>query len=80
MGAEPRRGLGRDGGPDLGVRPSRRHRATDRDRRDPAGGLRPGGRHGDEHVVKLADAVLDAHAATGNDRLLTAAGYAGQLI
>ncbi|TQJ25987.1 uncharacterized protein DUF4243 [Micromonospora sp. A202] len=37
-------------------------------------------RHGDEHVVKLADAVLDAHAATGNDRLLTAAGYAGQLI
>lgn len=37
-------------------------------------------RHGDEHVVKLADAVLDAHAATGDDRLLTAAGYAGQLI
>ncbi|MCG5467767.1 questin oxidase family protein [Micromonospora sp. LAH09] len=37
-------------------------------------------RHGDEHVVKLADAVLDAHAASGDDRLLTAAGYAGQLI
>lgn len=37
-------------------------------------------RHGDEHVVKLADAVLDAHEATGDDRLLTAAGYAGQLI
>ncbi|MFI6267550.1 questin oxidase family protein [Micromonospora zamorensis] len=37
-------------------------------------------RHGDAHVVKLADAVLDAHAATGDDRLLTAAGYAGQLI
>ncbi|MEU7802857.1 questin oxidase family protein [Micromonospora arborensis] len=37
-------------------------------------------RHGDEHVVKLADAVLDAHAATGDDRVLTAAGYAGQLI
>ncbi|MBQ0904308.1 questin oxidase family protein [Micromonospora sp. U21] len=37
-------------------------------------------RHGDEHVVKLADAVLDAHAATGDERLLTAAGYAGQLI
>ncbi|MGI5524774.1 questin oxidase family protein [Micromonospora sp. CA-259024] len=37
-------------------------------------------RHGDEHVVKLADAVLDAHAATGDDRLLSAAGYAGQLI
>ncbi|WP_410810518.1 hypothetical protein [Micromonospora sp. 067-2] len=37
-------------------------------------------RHGDEHVVKLADAVLDAHAASGDDRLLAAAGYAGQLI
>ncbi|MET8229341.1 hypothetical protein ABZS77_01505 [Micromonospora sp. NPDC005298] len=37
-------------------------------------------RHGDEHVVKLADAVLDAHTATGDERLLTAAGYAGQLI
>ncbi|WP_328422216.1 questin oxidase family protein [Micromonospora sp. NBC_00389] len=37
-------------------------------------------RHGDAHVVKLADAVLDAHAATGDGRLLAAAGYAGQLI
>ncbi|SCE86663.1 questin oxidase family protein [Micromonospora mirobrigensis] len=37
-------------------------------------------RHGDEHVVKLADAVLDAHAATGDSRVLAAAGYAGQLI
>ncbi|MEV4117505.1 hypothetical protein [Micromonospora sp. NPDC049645] len=37
-------------------------------------------RHGDEHVVKLADAVLDAHAASGDDRLLTTPGYAGQLI
>ncbi|MEU8329701.1 questin oxidase family protein [Micromonospora sp. NPDC048839] len=37
-------------------------------------------RHGDAHVVKLADAVLDAHAASGDERLLTAAGYAGQLI
>ncbi|WP_201749552.1 hypothetical protein [Micromonospora sicca] len=37
-------------------------------------------RHGDAHVVKLADAVLDAHAATGDDRVLAAAGYAGQLI
>ncbi|KAB1935966.1 questin oxidase family protein [Micromonospora sp. ALFpr18c] len=37
-------------------------------------------RHGDEHVVKLADAVLDAHAASGDERLLAAAGYAGQLI
>ncbi|MBM0276175.1 questin oxidase family protein [Micromonospora tarensis] len=37
-------------------------------------------RHGDEHVVKLADAVLDAHATTADDRLLTAPGYAGQLI
>lgn len=37
-------------------------------------------RHGDAHVVKLADAVLDAHAATGDERVLAAAGYAGQLI
>ncbi|WP_320067231.1 questin oxidase family protein [Micromonospora sp. RTGN7] len=37
-------------------------------------------RHGDAHVVKLADAVLDAHAATGDERILAAAGYAGQLI
>ncbi|MGC4768794.1 questin oxidase family protein [Micromonospora sp. DT44] len=37
-------------------------------------------RHGDEHVVKLADAVLDAHTATGDQRLLDAAGYAVQLI
>jgi uncharacterized phosphosugar-binding protein len=37
-------------------------------------------RHGDEHVVKLADAVLEAHAATGDARVLAAAGYAGQLI
>ncbi|MEK8108762.1 questin oxidase family protein [Micromonospora sp. M12] len=31
VGAELRRGLGRDGGHDLGVRPGGRHRATDRD-------------------------------------------------
>ncbi|MDG4816365.1 questin oxidase family protein [Micromonospora sp. WMMD956] len=37
-------------------------------------------RHGDEHVVKLADAVLDAHATTGDERVLAAAGYAAQLI
>lgn len=37
-------------------------------------------RHGDEHVVKLADAVLDAHAATGDDRVLAAADLAGRLI
>ncbi|MFC8847070.1 MULTISPECIES: questin oxidase family protein [unclassified Micromonospora] len=37
-------------------------------------------RHGDAHVVKLADAVLDAHAATGDERVLAAAGYAAQLI
>ncbi|MGC5017444.1 questin oxidase family protein [Micromonospora sp. DT47] len=37
-------------------------------------------RHGDAHVVKLADAVLDAHAATGDERVLAAAGYAGQLM
>ncbi|MET7965900.1 hypothetical protein [Micromonospora sp. NPDC005305] len=37
-------------------------------------------RHGDAHVVKLADAVLEAHAATGDARVLAAAGYAGQLL
>ncbi|MGC4879499.1 questin oxidase family protein [Micromonospora sp. DT43] len=37
-------------------------------------------RHGDAHVVKLADAVLDAHAASGDKRLLDTAGYAVQLI
>ncbi|WP_433346058.1 questin oxidase family protein [Micromonospora sp. CA-111912] len=37
-------------------------------------------RHGDAHVVKLADAVFDAYAATGDERVLTSAGYAGQLI
>ncbi|MGC4764913.1 questin oxidase family protein [Micromonospora sp. DT46] len=37
-------------------------------------------RHGDAHVVKLADAVLDAHAASGDERVLAAAGYAGHLI
>ncbi|MBM0237343.1 hypothetical protein JNW88_09570 [Micromonospora sp. ATA32] len=31
-------------------------------------------------VVKLADAVVDAHAAAGDERVLAAAGYAGQLI
>ena len=29
-------------------------------------------RHGDEHVVKLADAVLDAYATSADERLLTA--------
>ncbi|MEV5691066.1 hypothetical protein [Micromonospora globbae] len=37
-------------------------------------------RHGDAHVVKLADAVLDAHDATGDRRVLDAAGYAAQMI
>jgi hypothetical protein len=37
-------------------------------------------RHGDAHVVKLADAVLEAHATTGDERVLAAAGYAGHLI
>lgn len=46
----------------------------------PAEAFARAARHGDEHVVKLADAVLDGHAASGDDRLLTAAGYAGQLI
>ena len=37
-------------------------------------------RHGDAHVVKLADAVLDAYATSGDARVLTAAAYAGHLI
>ncbi|WBB65665.1 questin oxidase family protein [Micromonospora sp. WMMD812] len=37
-------------------------------------------RHGDAHVVKLADAVLDVHAATGDERVLDAAGYSVRLI
>ncbi|MEU5669513.1 questin oxidase family protein [Micromonospora sp. NPDC047753] len=37
-------------------------------------------RHGDEHVVKLADAILDAYVTSADERLLTAPGYAGQLI
>lgn len=37
-------------------------------------------RHGDEHVVKLADAILDAYATSADERVLTAPGYAGQLI
>lgn len=37
-------------------------------------------RNGDEHVVKLADAVLDVHAATGDEAPLAAALYAAQLI
>ncbi|WP_327033367.1 questin oxidase family protein [Micromonospora ureilytica] len=37
-------------------------------------------RHGDAHVVKLADAILDAYATSADERLLTAPGYAGQLI
>ncbi|MCX4387534.1 questin oxidase family protein [Micromonospora peucetia] len=47
---------------------------------DPAEVFARAARHGDAHVVKLADAVLDAHAASGDDRVLAAAGYAGQLI
>ncbi|MBY8875580.1 questin oxidase family protein [Micromonospora sp. PLK6-60] len=47
---------------------------------DPAEVFARAARHGDEHVVKLADAVLDSHAATGDARVLAAAGYAGQLI
>ncbi|MFF5172456.1 hypothetical protein ACFY3U_07470 [Micromonospora sp. NPDC000089] len=37
-------------------------------------------RHGDEHVVKLADAVLAAHAATRDERVLAAPDLAGRLI
>ncbi|RKN46424.1 questin oxidase family protein [Micromonospora endolithica] len=47
---------------------------------DPAEVFARAARHGDAHVVKLADAVLDAHAATGDPRVLAAAGYAAQLI
>ncbi|MEU6072443.1 hypothetical protein [Micromonospora sp. NPDC047074] len=47
---------------------------------DPAEVFARAARHGDAHVVKLADAVLDAHATSGDERVLAAAGYAGQLI
>ncbi|MFI7210380.1 hypothetical protein [Micromonospora maritima] len=47
---------------------------------DPAEVFARAARHGDEHVVKLADAVLEAHATTGDERVLAAAGYAGHLI
>ncbi|WP_199729217.1 hypothetical protein [Micromonospora sp. M71_S20] len=47
---------------------------------DPAEVFARAARHGDAHVVKLADAVLEAHAASGDERVLAAAGYAGQLI
>ncbi|MET8906111.1 hypothetical protein [Micromonospora sp. NPDC004551] len=48
--------------------------------REPAEVFARAARHGDAHVVKLADAVLEAHAATGDARVLAAAGYAGHLI
>jgi hypothetical protein len=37
-------------------------------------------RHGDAHVVKLADAVVDVYARTADERALSAAAYAAQLI
>ncbi|WP_170208871.1 questin oxidase family protein [Micromonospora pisi] len=37
-------------------------------------------RNGDEHVVKLADAVVDVYAGTGDRSALAAAVYAAQLI
>ena len=37
-------------------------------------------RNGDEHVVKLADAVIDVYAGTGDPAVLAAAVYAAQLI
>jgi hypothetical protein len=36
--------------------------------------------HGDEHVIKLTDAVLDAHARTGDPALLAAATRCADLI
>ncbi len=81
LGAEPRRGLGRDGGGDLGVRADRTgSRPPTSTAATPAEVFARAARNGDAHVVKLADAVLDAYAATGDERLLAAAGYAGQLI
>ncbi|MGN9811919.1 questin oxidase family protein [Micromonospora sp. BQ11] len=47
---------------------------------DPAEVFARAARHGDAHVVKLADAVLDAYGATGDARVLDAAGYAAQLV
>lgn len=48
---------------------------------DPAGALLDrAGAHGDEHVLKLADAVVDIHARTGDDDVLAAGRLAARSI
>jgi Questin oxidase-like len=47
---------------------------------DPAGLMARAAEHGDEHVIKLTDAVLDAHARTGDPALLAAATRCADLI
>lgn len=47
---------------------------------DPAEVFARAARHGDEHVVKLADAVLESYATTGDQRVLAAPAHAGRLI
>ncbi|MEU7571765.1 questin oxidase family protein [Micromonospora sp. NPDC049240] len=47
---------------------------------DPAEVFARAARHGDEHVVKLADAALEAYVATGDERVLAAPGHARRLI
>jgi hypothetical protein len=39
-----------------------------------------GVRHGDEHVIKLADTCLEVHERTGDDDALAAAVHATELI
>ena len=36
--------------------------------------------HGDEHVIKLTDTVLDVHARTGDPSVLSAATHCADLI
>ncbi len=47
---------------------------------DPAALMARAAGHGDEHVIKLTDAVLDAHARTGDPALLAAATRCADLI
>ena len=47
---------------------------------DPASLMARAAEHGDEHVIKLTDAVLDAYARTGDPALLAAATRCADLI
>ena len=47
---------------------------------DPASLMARAADHGDEHVIKLTDAVLDVHVRTGDPALLAAATRCADLI